>query len=505
MMTSSEAEVESFDEKAMGESAILEVSSMAAGGLVKQESRDTDFLSNYSTSLEGSVVASPSIDSFSTLPEQEISDFQLDSRDLQVKVDNPQKHLDTLETFITFRISTRTSRPEFEEGEYIVRRRYNDFIWLRQKLVDSYPTHIIPPMPGKHTLLAQLDRYSKEFIIARMKLLNAFLNRVVNHPILSCDKSLYIFLTAKPAEFSIHRKNRGNVLVKMTDSLQNMASVYTMKQRHLEFEQIRDYCISLSDKLSTIDKINHRIHKERQGPYSRTNNHFFLLYYHNVSDIFSFFYLFPTEYLVELHQLHPIFTLWSTSEPELAPILLAIAKAVESNATAHQRLLDTVPTQEREYLAYVDAVKDALARRDSIQIDYEMTVDELAKRRQEKDQFMGASNGSVSTQSWSGSLWKGESRDEKLERLGQTIPRLAKRSEFLQDRLECANENLRSDIDRWNTEKRDDLKNMLITMSNQQILYYQQCMNAWEEMLAGLKLDGVGSDVTIGPPVKVSL
>lgn len=35
-------------------------------------------------------------------------------------------------------------RPEFEEGEYIVRRRYNDFIWLRQKLVDLYPTHIIP-------------------------------------------------------------------------------------------------------------------------------------------------------------------------------------------------------------------------------------------------------------------------------------------------------------------------------------------------------------------------
>lgn len=54
-------------------------------------------------------------------------------------------------------------------------------------------------MPGKHTLLAQLDRYSKEFIIARMKLLHVFLNRVVNHPILSCDKNLYIFLTTKPA------------------------------------------------------------------------------------------------------------------------------------------------------------------------------------------------------------------------------------------------------------------------------------------------------------------
>lgn len=66
-------------------------------------------------------------------------------------------------------------------------------------------------------------------------------------------------------EFLVYRKNRGNVLGKMTDSLQNIASTYTMKQHHLEFEQIRDYCTALSEKLSAIDKINHRIHKERQG------------------------------------------------------------------------------------------------------------------------------------------------------------------------------------------------------------------------------------------------
>ena len=58
---------------------------------------------------------------------------------------------------------------------------------------------LLQPMPGKHSLLAQLDRYSKEFIIARMKLLHIFLNRMVNHPILSCDKNFHVFLTAKPA------------------------------------------------------------------------------------------------------------------------------------------------------------------------------------------------------------------------------------------------------------------------------------------------------------------
>lgn len=116
---------------------------------------------------------------------------------------------------------------------------------------------------------------------------------------------------------------------------------------------------------------------------------------------------------------------------------------------------------------------------------------------------MDSTSGNTSTQNWSGSLWKAESRDEKLERLGQTIPRLAKQAELLQDRVECANENLRSDLQRWNVEKQMDLKNMLISMADRQIRHYQQCMNAWEEILTGLKLDGIGSEVSIGPPIKI--
>ena len=93
---------------------------------------------------------------------------------------------------------------------------------------------------------------------------------------------------------------------------------------------------------------------------------------------------------MELHQLHPIFTLWATSEPELTPILLAIAKAVEANAMAHQKLLENVPNDEREYVSYIEAVKNALSRRDSMQIEYEITIDVLAKRRLEKDQVQAS-------------------------------------------------------------------------------------------------------------------
>lgn len=43
--------------------------------------------------------------------------------------------------------------------------------------------------------------------------------------------------------------------------------------------------------------------------------------------------------------MHPMITLWSASEPELSPVLLAMAAAVERNAQAqHHMLLTYVPT-----------------------------------------------------------------------------------------------------------------------------------------------------------------
>lgn len=65
------------------------------------------------------------------------------------------------------------------------------------------------PLPAKHTLLGQLDRYSREFVLCRMAMLHRFLNRIINHPILSFHPTVRVFLTTKPAvspysTFSLH-------------------------------------------------------------------------------------------------------------------------------------------------------------------------------------------------------------------------------------------------------------------------------------------------------------
>uniref|UniRef100_A0A673Z9L5 Sorting nexin family member 30 n=1 Tax=Salmo trutta TaxID=8032 RepID=A0A673Z9L5_SALTR len=58
-------------------------------------------------------------------------DLDVETRDLFVTVDDPKKHVSTMETYITYRVVTKTTRVEFDLPEYSVRRRYQDFDWLR--------------------------------------------------------------------------------------------------------------------------------------------------------------------------------------------------------------------------------------------------------------------------------------------------------------------------------------------------------------------------------------
>lgn len=183
-------------------------------------------------------------------------------------------------------ISFFLSRPEFPDTECIVRRRYTDFVWLHNKLVESLPSHIIPPLPEKHSLLEHLNRYCKEFIVIRMKLLDQFLRRVTSHPALSSNVCVTMFLTAKLAEFSSYKKAN-----KMSESFYNLSNIYSsLSSRHhsSEFEQFSLYISNLYDKISAFEKIGLRLHKERK------------------------------EYVSEAHQFAIVLNHWASYEPKLS-------------------------------------------------------------------------------------------------------------------------------------------------------------------------------------------
>ncbi|KAJ2580073.1 Sorting nexin, cytoplasm-to-vacuole targeting pathway/endosomal sorting, partial [Coemansia sp. RSA 1836] len=84
-------------------------------------------------------------------------------------------------------------------GECEVKRRYSEFESLRMCLCRLYPTFIVPPIPEKHSLTqyAVLQKRAKEdqYIIERRKrMLEHFLNHLVEHPILSSEHILHRFL-----------------------------------------------------------------------------------------------------------------------------------------------------------------------------------------------------------------------------------------------------------------------------------------------------------------------
>src|SRR5271169_911202 len=97
-----------------------------------------------------------------------------------------------------------------------LRRRYSEFASFREVLVRLFPTLIIPPIPEKHSMCnppfppfyyalklriadyAAAPRKATEdvnIIDHRKRMLQSFLNRLAQHPILRRDHVVHRFLT----------------------------------------------------------------------------------------------------------------------------------------------------------------------------------------------------------------------------------------------------------------------------------------------------------------------
>lgn len=80
---------------------------------------------------------------------------------------NPEKQVSTLESYITYEVKTRTSRPDYPGPEFIIRRRYTDFEWLKKKLELSFPAAIIPPLPEKFVIRGVMERFEVILLTVR--------------------------------------------------------------------------------------------------------------------------------------------------------------------------------------------------------------------------------------------------------------------------------------------------------------------------------------------------
>ena len=102
---------------------------------------------------------------------------------------------------------------------WIVKRKYTDFVWLRTLLIKMYPGIPIPPLPGK--TMKSLD----EKLVSRRKgYFESFLAEVMSFPDLKASKYLTDFL-------SIQDEKQFKLKVKATEKLikpKNISEVETV-------------------------------------------------------------------------------------------------------------------------------------------------------------------------------------------------------------------------------------------------------------------------------------
>ncbi|KAI7789754.1 sorting nexin-30 [Triplophysa rosa] len=281
-------------------------------------------------------------------------DLDGETRDLFVTVDDPKKHVSTMETYITYRVCTKTTRTEFDFSEYSVRRRYQDFDWLRNRLEDSQPTHLIPPLPEKFVMKGVVDRFSEEFVETRRKALDKFLKRVADHPVLSFNEHFNAFLSAK----DLNKRQGLALLTKMGESVKYVTGGYKLRGRPMEFAAMGEYLDIFTQKLGTIDRIAQRIIKEQ------------------------------SEYLMELREYSPVYTSWTSFEEDLHEPLEGVAGCVSNCTSALDELTedmseDFLPVL-KEYVLYIESMKNVLKKRDQVQAEYETKLEAVVFREDKK-------------------------------------------------------------------------------------------------------------------------
>ena len=152
-------------------------------------------------------------------------------------------------------------------------------------------------------------------------------------------------------EFQAAKKESSGLLTKMAYSFHNMSASYMMKNRSAEFVVMNEYINTFAEKIGVLDRISQRIVKEQYGKeiIHETDKHANCLvstpklWLSSVMIVFlckfPFHFIFVLDFLTELNEWGPIFTLWSNLEDKVSLALGAIAKAVEKNFLALQELV----------------------------------------------------------------------------------------------------------------------------------------------------------------------
>uniref|UniRef100_A0A7N6FFG8 Sorting nexin-2 n=1 Tax=Anabas testudineus TaxID=64144 RepID=A0A7N6FFG8_ANATE len=161
---------------------------------------------------------------------------------------------DGMNAYMAYKVTTKTTMSLFKRSEFIVKRRFSDFLGLHSKLASKYLHigYIVPPAPEKSIVgmtkvkVGKEDQSSNEFVEKRRSALERYLMRTVKHPVLLKDPDVLQFLESSdlPRAVSTQALSSAGLLRmvnkaadavnKMTIKMNESDAWFEEKQQHFE-------------------------------------------------------------------------------------------------------------------------------------------------------------------------------------------------------------------------------------------------------------------------------
>ena len=160
-----------------------------------------------------------------------IQKSKLNNIDVVCKIINPRIINDSYikPSYVLYDIVT-------EQFNWVVSRRYSDFIWLKDTLQAIFPMEILPVLPKKKLTN---KRFEKEFIEKRTKGLQNFLNNILKNENLKSCESLSVFLSCSERNFFEQEMRVLNTNILTAQNINHIRSM-DGKIKLMNFESIQN-------------------------------------------------------------------------------------------------------------------------------------------------------------------------------------------------------------------------------------------------------------------------
>ena len=192
-------------------------------------------------------------------------------------------------------------------------RRYSDFEWLRQILVNIFSSSVIPPIPKKNKLGG--DRFNEEFLEKRTRTLEKFLNLLNKDPIIRASQLFYDFLSIEELnKFYEMKKHYNNYKLpqnlKEYKSLNGQLDIKVDDSREIFYQNIKDQTEINQELLSKLNKQFKLLNNEMNMVVSRLEE-----IAKNCEELFlhSVKYNSSDDIKISFYELNEMFKHWSTA------------------------------------------------------------------------------------------------------------------------------------------------------------------------------------------------